>query len=371
VKVASPHTTKAYLERVLYQTDNVVFDLPITICTCLGMPVSESIRTSDRVTNTIELFVKEIVSDRGTIVANWASFTAFMKRITLDETMDSLDETDITSLQSALKSTSTCGYNMKRLLDRTWMAVADLRKQNPLVSEADIRVALSQSNLVLGEIPTVTNNCMDELLEESDEHAAYSTRDLLRKSFGGILDDLIRSGTSHNGTLLTAEKYAYQIADKIATFYAVWDLMNIAGVVSEYFQTICGPTKFTGEIDDGSVKDALGLKTVGDAFEGSAGNWTKTGDGTVTVTFQSVDSEDVTVNVKSGGEKFAKVKVAVGETVTWTSSVTALGGKTLYLDRWRPGFLGLPGSGGGSLLLWVPRSVQGGSLQLMAVLNES
>ncbi|KAF4322161.1 hypothetical protein BBI17_001086 [Phytophthora kernoviae] len=141
--------------------------------------------------------------------------------------------------------------------------------------------------------------------------------------------------------------------------------------ISEYFQTICGPTQFIGEIDDGSAGKALGLKTVQDAFTNSVGTWTKVGDGIVTITFQSVDTEDVTVNIKSGGNKFDKVNVAAGETVTWTSNVTALGGKTLYLDRWRPGFLGLPGTGGGSLLLWVPRAAQGGHLELTAMLNVS
>ncbi|GMF46984.1 unnamed protein product [Phytophthora fragariaefolia] len=371
VKVSNPHTTNKYLETVLYQTDNVVFDLPITIVTCLGMHVSDSIRTADRITNTVELVVKEIVANSDGIVGSWAAFLAFMKRVTLDGPMESLHEEDIVSLQSALKSKSSCGYNMKRLLDRTWMTVARLRKQDPDISEADIRVAVSQSNLVLSETPTVTNNCMEELVKESRERAAYRTRDTLRKSFGGIMDDLIRSGTSRNGSLLTAESYAYNIADKALAFYAVWDVTNIVHIVSEYFQTICGPTKFTGEIDDGSANDALGLKTVGDAFKRSSGNWTKVGDDSVTITFTSGDTEDVTVNVKSGGYKIDEVEVPAGETVTWRSNGTALGGKTLYLDRWRPGFLGLPGTGGGSLLLWLPRSTQGGSLQLTAMLNVS
>ncbi|ETL41496.1 hypothetical protein L916_07547 [Phytophthora nicotianae] len=45
--------------------------------------------------------------------------------------------------------------------------------------------------------------------------------------------------------------------------------------------------------------------------------------------------------------------------------------KTLYLDRWRPGILGLPGSGGGSLLLWVPRSSEGGHLEMHVRINPS
>ncbi|KAG6944140.1 hypothetical protein JG688_00017243 [Phytophthora aleatoria] len=188
---------------------------------------------------------------------------------------------------------------------------------------------------------------------------------------GGIVDDLISSGTSSNGTLLTAGQYAYKIADKAATFYAVWDRTNIGGAISEFFQTICGPTEFVGEIDDGTAKDALGLKTVKAAFNNSAGNWTKNGDGSVIITFKSVDTEDVTVNIKSGGNKIDEVAVSAGKTVTWRSNVTVLGGKTLYLDRWRPGFLGLPGTGGGSLLLWVPRSTRGGNLRLTAMLNVS
>ncbi|RLN52589.1 hypothetical protein BBJ29_003903 [Phytophthora kernoviae] len=116
-------------------------------------------------------------------------------------------------------------------------------------------------------------------------------------------------------------------------------------LVAEYFQTICGPTKFIGEIDDGSAEKALGLSTVGDAFNSSSGSWTMEGDGTVTINFQSKDTKDVSVNIMSAGKKVDKVHVATGETATWTSNVTALGGKTLYLDRWRPGFLGIPGTG--------------------------
>ncbi|GLE09413.1 hypothetical protein PINS_up021043 [Pythium insidiosum] len=40
----------------------------------------------------------------------------------------------------------------------------------------------------------------------------------------------------------------------------------------------------------------------------------------------------------------------------------------MYMDRWRPGFLGLPGTGGGSMLLWVPMDADG-ALTLNAQLN--
>ncbi|KAL4096146.1 hypothetical protein PRIC1_009510 [Phytophthora ramorum] len=155
------------------------------------------------------------------------------------------------------------------------------------------------------------------------------------------------------------------------TFVAVWDPTNIAGVVSEFFQSICRPTEFVGEVDDGSAEEALALTTVGKAFNNSAGIWTKNGDGSVTITFESSDTEDVSVNIMSGGDKIDQVKVKAGTSVTWVSNVAALGGKTLYLDRWRAGFLGIPGTGGGSLLLWIPRSTEGGKLELTTMLNVS
>ncbi|OWZ05451.1 hypothetical protein PHMEG_00022460 [Phytophthora megakarya] len=370
IEVSDPNSDEKLLT-ALYQTDNVAFDIPITIMSCLGIKVDDAFKFADRVLNTGELALKEIISSGVNITSSWAAFTKFMKNITLGETIESLKKDEITSLQTALESDSTCGYDMKRLLDRTWMTVAELRRKNPKISEDDIRVVMSKSNLALYDIPTVTNNCMEELIAESNEATAYKTREALRKGLGTVIDDLISSGTSGNGTLLTAGQYAYKIADKVATFYAVWERKNIGGAMSEFFQTICGPTQFVGDIDDGTVKEALGFKTVKKAFNNSDGNWTKAGDGSVTITFKSVDTEDVTVNIRSGGDKIDEVAIAAGKTVTWRSNVTTLGGKTLYLDRWRPGFLGLPGMGGGSLLLWVPQSTKGGRLHLNAMLNVS
>ncbi|KAG3035279.1 hypothetical protein PC128_g788 [Phytophthora cactorum] len=371
IMVTDPQTPQDKLLAMLYQTDNIVVDIPIAVSYCIGRSASDEIKFVDSVLMTAEYVLKEVVANGAAILTSWEKFTGFMKNITLGDSLDSLSSTDITSLKSALKSNSTCGYDMKRVLDRTWMTVAEFRKRNPEMSEDDIRVAISQSNLVLNDIPTATNNCMGDLIAESDEATAFATRDTLRKTFGGIVDDLIKSGTSNNGSYLKAEEYAFNIADKAFSFWAIWDPWSATGAISEYFQPICGPTEYIGEIDDGDAAKALGLSTVQRAFNKSEGSWKKAGDGSINITFQSVDTEDVTVNIKSGGHKIDEVDVPAGKTVTWRSNVTALGGKTLYLDRWRPGFLGLPGTGGGSLLLWIPRSSQGGNLQLTAMLNVS
>ncbi|RLN70311.1 hypothetical protein BBJ28_00015405 [Nothophytophthora sp. Chile5] len=70
--------------------------------------------------------------------------------------------------------------------------------------------------------------------------------------------------------------------------------------------------------------DTLGFGTVGDTFNGTTSSWTEAGDGSVTITFQSLDTEDVTVNVITGGDDFDEIEVAAGETVTWSSNARAV-----------------------------------------------
>ncbi|KAJ8558659.1 hypothetical protein ON010_g8791 [Phytophthora cinnamomi] len=372
VMVTDPQTLPDKLLDMLYQTDNVLFDVPITVASCLGIPVDPETRIWDKITNTGELILKEVIADKGLILTSWGAFVTFMEKVALGKTIEKLNGTEITSLKSAMKSNTTCGFDMKRIADRTWMTVLSLRKQNPQMSVNELRTYISKSNLMLHDIPIATNNCMEELVAESGQTTAYATRETLRTTLGVIVEDLIKTGTSNNGTYLSAEHYAYKVADKALSFYGVWDIRGVMNVIGEYLQTICGPTKFIGDIDDGPADKSLGLKTIGKAFNHSSGNWTKEGDGTVTIRFQSTDTKDVTVVIHSGGDKIDEVAVNAGSTAIWKSNVTTLGGKTLYLDRWRPGFLGLPGTGGGSLVLWIPRATSdGGNLHLTAKINVS
>jgi hypothetical protein len=43
----------------------------------------------------------------------------------------------------------------------------------------------------------------------------------------------------------------------------------------------------------------------------------------------------------------------------------------MYVDRWRSDIVGLPGSGGGSLVLWIPHTSQGGHLTMHVRINVS
>eukprot|EP00644_Phytophthora_capsici_P013877 jgi/Phyca11/18770/fgenesh1_pg.PHYCAscaffold_40_\ len=292
IKVHDPETTQDKLLAILYQIDNVIIDIPVTISYCIGKKASDDVKFADSVLTTAEYALRDIITNGAAIVSSWSAFTNFMKNITLGGSISSLGDADITSLKSALKSNTTCGYDMKRLLDRTWMTVAELRRLNPEISEDDIRVVMSHSNLVLKDIPIATNNCMNELLAESDELTAYATRDTLRKTFAAIVDDLVSAGTSNNGTLLRFGEYAFKIADRAIGFWSIWDPFYVSSVISEFVQSICGPTQLIGEIDDGNVRKALGMKTVQGAFNNSDGMWTKNGNGIVTINFKSVDTKD-------------------------------------------------------------------------------
>ncbi|KAF4316205.1 hypothetical protein BBO99_00008784 [Phytophthora kernoviae] len=345
IKTSDPQTSQDKILALLYQTNNVVTDLPLAI----------------------------YASYDDEIVSSWDIFVTFLKGANFTADTSEINDTEIATLSDALKSNLTCGYDLQSLTDRTWMTVAQLKMERPDITEDELRLEISNSELVVSNIATVTNNCMEQLIQESDITTAYSTRHDLRKTFSVIIDDFISTGTSDNGSLLTVEEYAYKIVDKGLTTIAVTGLdpMDLFTLLAEYVQTICGPSQYIGEVDDGTDDVTLGLNALEDAFNGSSSSWIRVGDGQVIINFSSTDTDAVTVNIYSGGEQIDGVDVSAGGTATWTSNITALGGKTLYLDRWRPGFLGLPGTGGGSLVLWVPKASEGGHLELNAQLNVS
>ncbi|KAL3673990.1 hypothetical protein V7S43_001675 [Phytophthora oleae] len=136
-------------------------------------------------------------------------------------------------------------------------------------------------------------------------------------------------------------------------------------VVKKEKTPICGATDYLSEIDDDTLYDSLGLNTVDQAFLRGYGVWKKKGDGSVNVYFESVDKFNVSVVIKSGGDELKESKVPANGNDTWTSTVEGLQDKTLYLDRWRPGLLGFPGTGSGSLLMWILRSMLAKHIRLV------
>ncbi|RLN74715.1 hypothetical protein BBO99_00008785, partial [Phytophthora kernoviae] len=188
--------------------------------------------------------------------------------------------------------------------------------QDPETSQEKLLLLLYQSNTFVTDTPIAIYACMG------------------KTTFGVIINDLIKSEKSDNGTSIEAKEAAYKWIDNSVGILSVTGLdpTDLSTLMNEFLQTICGPTQFMGEIDDGTEDATLGLNTIKKAFKGSSSSWTKKGDGAVIINLTSKDKEDVTVNIMSGGDKIDKVDVAAGSTVTWLSNTTALGGKTLYLD---------------------------------------
>uniref|UniRef100_H3GBL1 Jacalin-type lectin domain-containing protein n=1 Tax=Phytophthora ramorum TaxID=164328 RepID=H3GBL1_PHYRM len=366
-QTTAPEGDTAELLTVAYQTDVVVYDLPVAVCTCLGIQVPSGAKFADTVLKIVEGIVKQAITNGDEIISTGENV---LNLLTGAGALNSTDST-VDELQDLIDTNSSCGYELKRLTDHVVRSVNEIRNTTPDALVDDIRVTVYQSSIVMNDIPAVTNYCMKELLGNKTITAAFETRDMLRKTFGVIIDELVETGTTDMGKDVAEDEYMLKVANMGLVVLSTIDPTGIAYMASQFVQPICGPTAYLGEIDDGRLYDALGLTTVDEAFTGSYGTWTKTGDGVVHLIFESVDTEDVTVVVHSGGDKYAEVDVAAGDTVTWDATVPELQDKNMYLDRWRPGLLGLPGSGGGSLLLWIPRSSEGGHLEMHVRINVS
>ncbi|KUF94460.1 hypothetical protein AM588_10005528 [Phytophthora nicotianae] len=373
VKSADPQASQDKILTALYQSNAVVVELPITIKYCMGDKPTKSWWLADRVIASTQYILSQVLANDDKLITSWDRFKAFLKGANFTAPPEQITKGEIGYLTDALKSKSTCGHDLQALVDRTWATIEELREQNPGITEDQLRIAVQDTELVKTDIAMVTSNCMELLVEQSNEVTAYTTRDKIRKTFGVIINDLITKGKSNNGTSYKANEYTYNALNQGLNFWVVtgFDMTGISSMISDYFMAICGPTQFIGEVDDGTHPHTLGLKTVQKAFQNSTMSWTKKGDGEVIINFTSYDTKNVTVNIMSGGDKVDEVDVATGGKATWKSTVKELGGKTLYLDRWRPGFLGLPGTGGGSLMLWVPHAAEGGHLDLNVRLNVS
>ncbi|KAL3671652.1 hypothetical protein V7S43_003564 [Phytophthora oleae] len=366
-QTTAPEGAVEKLLAAAYQSEVVLVDLPVAICHCLGLHVPPTLVFTGVVMSIVEGIVKQVITNGDQILSSAQNVYNLLNNVSVVNS----SHTSVDELQTLMDTNSTCGYQLKRLTDHVVLSVNDVRNKNPRAKIRDIRVKVSRSPLVLKEIPAATNHCMEELLSYKTKQAAFKTRDLLRKTFGIIVDQLIKTATTDKGAFVAEQQYILETTNLGLIMLSGLDPTRIVWLASQFVQPTCGPTAFIGEIDDGSLYDALGLTTIDEAFVGSYGTWRKKGDGVINLVFTSTDTKDVKVVIHSGGESIAKVPVVAGGKATWNSTVAKLQDKTLYLDRWRPNFIGIPGSGGGSLKLWVPRASQGGHLTMNVRINVS
>lgn len=366
-QTTAPQGTMEEILSFAYQSDVVLVDLPVAISHCLGYEVPTTMVFSGIVMMIVESTVKQAIINGDQIVFSAKN----VYNLVFNSTAFHDPHSSVQELQDFIDTNSSCGYQLKRLTDHVIFYVNTYRMKHPKASINDIRVEMSRSPLVLTDVPAATNNCMSELLAYKSIQAAFETRDLLRKTFGVIVDQLVETATTDRGHFVAEAQYMLETANYGLTAISGLDPTRIVWLASQFVQPTCGPTAFIGEIDDGSLYDALALTILDEAFVGSYGFWTRKGDGVVKLIFTSHDTKEVSVVIHSGGVKIDEVRVKAQGKATWKSTVSKLHDKTLYIDRWRANFFGFPGSGGGSLMLWIPRASQGGHLTMHVRINIS
>ncbi|KAI9989575.1 hypothetical protein PInf_019860 [Phytophthora infestans] len=261
-QTAAPQGDTAELLVVAYQTDVVVYDLPIAVCTCLGILVPANAKYASTVLKVVKGIVKQAITNGDEIISTGENVLSLLTGTGALNTTDST----VDELQNLIDTNSSCGYELKHLTDKVVRVINEVRSTTPGAVD-DVRVSVYNSAIVLNDIPAVTNYRMGELLYNKTVTAAFETRDLLRKTFGVIIDQLIETGTTDMGESVAEGEYMLKVSNMGLVALSAIDPTGIAYMASQFVQPICGPTAYLGEIDDGRLDDALGLTTVDEALE--------------------------------------------------------------------------------------------------------
>uniref|UniRef100_M4B4G0 Jacalin-type lectin domain-containing protein n=1 Tax=Hyaloperonospora arabidopsidis (strain Emoy2) TaxID=559515 RepID=M4B4G0_HYAAE len=364
-----PRTDIEKMMDTAFMLQMVVMDLPMSLATCMGLPMPKSLQFGVLIMAGVSIIVMVAVSVGEALFGSKDNVLLLLRESgAMNKTMKS----DTLELGDFLNSNNaTCGHEMRILTNRVISKVHEVRHNTTGAAPDDVRVVMSESPIVLRDIPVITNHCMGEIWANKTAVSSYKTRHLLRKTMGVIINQLITDGTTDLGKNVVKQEKAIEYANMGLFVLSMLDPSGIAWLLQDFVQPICAPSEYIGEIDDGPLFEALGLTTVGQAFVGSYGVWKKAGDGTVKIFFESVDKYDVDVVIRVGSVRVDQVNVPANGKAIWSAHVKQMQDKTLYLDRWRPGLFGLPGTGGGSLLMWVSRSSLGGNLIMHARINAS
>jgi hypothetical protein len=358
-------STKSKVMFTIMKSDFVVYDLPVAVATCLGMPVSPAFKKAKDTIKVIQTIVDVVVNKKvdNVNLMDVGTFLQVLKKEVpgVGENI-TLTASDQATLKNLVKNGISCGSDIYSVVNKIIAAIQDI-KEHAANSPVDmIKHAVLSSNMVLNDLPKAAQSCVDTA-------TGFSKRDEILKSAHVIIDGVLQASSTADGKPLSLPEYAMSLTHMALDAVETFDPTGLAAMANKFVQPICGPTAYLGDIDSGPADKALGLKTIEKAFRGSTGTWAAKGDGQLKITFTSVDTLDVDINVIVGGKKAYSVPVKKGTSVVWTKPLSQFEGKTLYLDRWRAGLFGLPGTGGGSLLAWVPNHAATGSLELQCKIN--
>lgn len=122
-QTTAPQGTVQEMLAVAYQSDVVIFSMPIAVANCLGIKVSGKVKFADIVYVIVENIVKQVIINGDQILS---SATNVLALLTNTSTLNnSTDESTVEELQDLLDSNSTCGYQVKNLTDHVITSVRD------------------------------------------------------------------------------------------------------------------------------------------------------------------------------------------------------------------------------------------------------
>ena len=375
----NPDITRDQIRVAVMGSDIVVLDLPDALMACLGLTVSPNVAKLQKIAKQAELLIDKLLDETATASPSPSSplpsvapqqsvedFLAFANGTGIEpiENLDAQGRADLAQLWAT--AGSTCGTAIYDVVNKAQDFIKKNKQVDPRVTKETLKLALTSSQLIVTDLPRAALTCTDPTADNS----SYVQRDQIVQVALSIIDKLVDATETKDGKQLALPDYLMTVSSMGLGMLEQFDPTRLANLANKFLQPVCDPTSFLGEIDDGPLDQALGLHTMQGAFEGSAGTWRHNGDGLVHIVLESVDpEEDATVVIHSGGQKIDEVEVPALTTVHWTKNVTDLADKALYLDRWRNGFLHIPTTSGGSLVMWVPRSNGGGHVDLTAKLN--
>ncbi|GMF29164.1 unnamed protein product [Phytophthora fragariaefolia] len=138
VKTEDPQTSQEKLLLMLYQTNNVVTDLPMVIYACMGKDIPSKLRLSQIVLATSQWMLLQALTYDDNIISSWGRFRAFMKGANFTDAAEEITDGEIESLETAMKQNSSCGGDLKSLTDRVWMTVNEYREGNPAITDDEL-----------------------------------------------------------------------------------------------------------------------------------------------------------------------------------------------------------------------------------------
>ncbi|KAE9337430.1 hypothetical protein PF008_g12542 [Phytophthora fragariae] len=212
-----PVTDTEKLMDKAFQLQIVILDLPLAISSCFGLRIPPKLMFSATILAVVSAIVMMAVMVGEALFASTDNVMLMLRESGAMNTT-ALDGNTM-ELSTFLNSKNgTCGYEMKTLTNRVMGKVYEIRNNTPNAAANDVRVEVSKSSIITTDIPVVTNHCMGQIWTNKTGASSYGTRNLLRKTLGVIVDQIIEDGTTDMGKNVVKKEKALDVNEKTPAY---------------------------------------------------------------------------------------------------------------------------------------------------------